>query len=107
MGHALPRHVLQGLRVGAGPDQPGLRTGTEATFYREHGKPQAPVWLLRPLHPSAKALLSVPDPALPGGLPGGTAPRAHRHPAAQQRPVALSVGGPVRRARSARQKHPL
>ncbi|MCC5022759.1 MAG: DUF4338 domain-containing protein [Candidatus Synoicihabitans palmerolidicus] len=33
-------------------------------FYREHGKPKH-LWLLRPLHPSAKALLSAPDPALP------------------------------------------
>ncbi|MCC5021667.1 MAG: DUF4338 domain-containing protein [Candidatus Synoicihabitans palmerolidicus] len=49
-------------------------------FYREHGKPKH-LWLLRPLHPSAKALLSAPDPALPedcrAGLrraPTGTLP---------------------------------
>ncbi|MCC5022988.1 MAG: transposase family protein [Candidatus Synoicihabitans palmerolidicus] len=48
--------------------------------YREHGKPKH-LWLLRPLHPSAKALLSAPDPALPedcrAGLrraPTGTLP---------------------------------
>ena len=34
-----------------------------ADFYREHGKPKR-LWL-RPLHPSAKALLRAPDPALP------------------------------------------
>ncbi len=50
-----------------------------ADFYREHGKPKR-LWL-RPLHPSAKALLRAPDPALPEecragrrGAPTGTLP---------------------------------